>query len=182
MPLTCNNVPVAVRRATTRRAWTADRPAAKGHQRDYLPDLHAQLERQHARDGAGLRQAEILQAGGQAKTVHQAQSQHHRGEPRPVLGPATINEISAIQQVIATAVEEQSASTDEIGNRVSRAADRTTDIAQRVTAVTSTSHAATESATRTEQAASALAATAGELQTVVAEFQLAGRGRPADAR
>jgi methyl-accepting chemotaxis protein len=84
----------------------------------------------------------------------------------------TINEISDIQLVIAAAVEQQSASTAEIGGRVQRAAERTTDIAERVSVVTSTSQEATDSAARTKQAATDLAATASDLQTIVARFRL----------
>ena len=85
---------------------------------------------------------------------------------------STINEIADIQQGIAAAVEEQSASTAEIGHRVARAAGRTGDIAERVTAVTTTSQQATQSASQTQQAAQDLATTAANLRSVINQFQL----------
>jgi methyl-accepting chemotaxis protein len=69
-------------------------------------------------------------------------------------------------------VEQQSASTAEIGNRVARAAGRTGDIAERVTAVTSTSRQATQSAAQTQQAAQDLSTTAANLRSVIDQFQL----------
>jgi methyl-accepting chemotaxis protein len=85
---------------------------------------------------------------------------------------STINEVALIQQSIAAAVEEQSASTQEIGNRVAGAAGRTGDIAARVGAVTTTSQEATSAAAQTQQAAQELAATADELRSVISQFQL----------
>ena len=82
----------------------------------------------------------------------------------------TINQVAGIQHVIAAAVEEQSASTREISDRVTRVAGRTVDIAQRVAAVTSTSRRATAAAAQTQQSAIELAGTAGNLQTVVGKF------------
>ncbi|MGW4945628.1 methyl-accepting chemotaxis protein [Actinoplanes sp. NPDC004185] len=86
---------------------------------------------------------------------------------------STINEIADIQQGIAAAVEQQSASAQEIGHRVSRAAGRTGDIAERVTAVTTTSQQATLSASQTQQAAQELAVTAASLRSVIGQFKLA---------
>jgi methyl-accepting chemotaxis protein len=84
----------------------------------------------------------------------------------------TINRVAGIQHAIASAVEQQSASTNEIGVRVARAADRTIDIAQRVAAVSTTSQEATTTAGQTLEAAENLAATAASLQGVSAQFQL----------
>jgi methyl-accepting chemotaxis protein len=84
----------------------------------------------------------------------------------------TINQIADISQVIASAVEEQSASTTEIGVRVTRAADRTVDIARRVDAVADTSREASAAAGQTREAAEELAATAASLQAVIAQFRV----------
>jgi methyl-accepting chemotaxis protein len=86
----------------------------------------------------------------------------------------TIGQIADLQQIIAAAVEEQSASTREIGSRVTRAADRTTDIAERIAAVASSSHEATAAAGETERAAQNVTATATDLRSVVAAFRLDG--------
>jgi methyl-accepting chemotaxis protein len=85
----------------------------------------------------------------------------------------TVNQIAEIQQVITAAVEEQTSSTQEIGNRVTRAADRTLAIAGHVAAVTDTSRYATTAAGQTQRAAEELAETAARLQSVVTQFQLA---------
>jgi methyl-accepting chemotaxis protein len=84
-----------------------------------------------------------------------------------------INRVAKSQQMIAAAVEEQSASTHEITNRVAGAAGNATDIAERVAELTSSAKEATMTATETQQAAEDLAASAARLQAVVAEFRLA---------
>jgi methyl-accepting chemotaxis protein len=84
-----------------------------------------------------------------------------------------INQIAEGQQVIAAAVEEQSASTREITTRVAGAAGNATDIAERVADLTSSAKEATMTATDTRRAAEDLAASAARLQAVVAEFRLA---------
>jgi methyl-accepting chemotaxis protein len=85
-----------------------------------------------------------------------------------------INQIAESQQVIAAAVEEQSASTREITARVAGAAGNATDIATRVAEFTGSATQATVTAAQTQQAAEDLAATAARLQEVVAGFRLAG--------
>jgi len=85
---------------------------------------------------------------------------------------STINEIAEIQNSIAAAVEQQSASTHEISNRVAGAAGRSGDIATRVNAVSNTSREANSAASQTQQAAEELAATADDLRSVISQFQL----------
>jgi methyl-accepting chemotaxis protein len=83
-----------------------------------------------------------------------------------------IDQISDIQHIIAAAVEEQSASTAEIGSRISRTAGSAADIADRVAVVTDTLQQATRSAGETRQAAAELAGLADGLRSVVARFRL----------
>jgi methyl-accepting chemotaxis protein len=85
----------------------------------------------------------------------------------------TINQVAGNQQVIAAAVEQQSASTREINNRVAGAAGNTTDIASRVATLTQTSKQATVTAEQTQRAAEDLAATAARLRGIVDQFTLA---------
>jgi len=84
----------------------------------------------------------------------------------------TINRVQEIQQTIASAVEQQSASTQEISSSVQRIAGHTGDIATRIGSVTTASHEATAAAGQTRDAAGELAGTAGNLQAIVARFRV----------
>lgn len=84
----------------------------------------------------------------------------------------TISKIADIQLLITAAVEEQSASTQEIASRVHLAAGRTGNIADRVSAVTTASVQASTAAGQTQQAAIEMETTATSLASVVAQFRL----------
>jgi methyl-accepting chemotaxis protein len=84
----------------------------------------------------------------------------------------TINRIAEIQQVIASAVEEQSAATAEIGESVNRAVDRTAGITTRITSVADSSRESSTAAGQTREAATDLATTASSLRQVVTGFRL----------
>ena len=84
---------------------------------------------------------------------------------------AIIASINDTQTTIASAVEEQTATTNEMGRNVAEAATGSTDIARNITAV---AHAATETtsgASNTAQAASELSHMATDLQRLVGQFQ-----------
>jgi methyl-accepting chemotaxis protein len=81
-----------------------------------------------------------------------------------------INQISDIQNVIASAVEEQSVTTNEIGRNASEAARGSSEIAMNISAVAQAVQGTTASAARTRQAAQELAAMASGLQKLVGRF------------
>ncbi len=82
-----------------------------------------------------------------------------------------IDQINEIQATIASAVEEQSASTNAISRHVREAATSSTEIAQGVSQVAAASTETSQGATETRRAAEELADLAGELQRLVAGFQ-----------
>jgi methyl-accepting chemotaxis protein len=84
-----------------------------------------------------------------------------------------INQINDISNTIASAVEEQTATTNEIGRNVAEAAKGSSEIAQNITAVAHAAQNTTQGAGNVQQAAAELSRMAGELQQVVG--QKAGR-------
>ncbi|WP_040157742.1 methyl-accepting chemotaxis protein [Mobilicoccus massiliensis] len=91
---------------------------------------------------------------------------------------AAISEISSIiaqindtQATIASAVEEQTATTNEMGRNVNDAASGADRIAQSVTSVARSAGDTTSAADNTSHAAQELAQRAGELQSLVGRFQ-----------
>jgi methyl-accepting chemotaxis protein len=85
--------------------------------------------------------------------------------------------INEYQSTIASAVEEQSATTREIGRHGADAARGSAEIARNITAVAQASQHAAEGAGNTQQAAGELARMAAGLQRLVEEFQGCRRGR-----
>jgi len=81
---------------------------------------------------------------------------------------AKINDISS---TIASAVEEQTATTNEIGRNVSEVAKSSADIAQNITSVATTAQSTTEGAGNTQQAAGELSRMASEMQQLVGKFR-----------
>jgi|RhiMetdeSRZDD1v2_1073273.scaffolds.fasta_scaffold09866_11 methyl-accepting chemotaxis protein len=99
---------------------------------------------------------------------------------------AVINQINSISSVIASAVEEQSATTNEIGRNVAEAARCAANITQNVTGVAEAAKSTASGATDTQTAAGELALMAAELQNLVAQFKYGGderqpsiKGKPA---
>jgi methyl-accepting chemotaxis protein len=84
---------------------------------------------------------------------------------------AIINQINDIQNTIASAVEEQTATTNEIGRNVAEAAKGSTEIAQNITGVAQAAASTTAGANDTQKAAGELARMAAELQRVVGQFR-----------
>ena len=84
-----------------------------------------------------------------------------------------INQINDISNTIASAVEEQTATTNEIGRNVSEAAKGSAEIAQNISGVALAARSTTDGALETGTSAQALARMAAELQTLVGRFTVA---------
>jgi methyl-accepting chemotaxis protein len=82
-----------------------------------------------------------------------------------------INQINDIQNTIASAVEEQTATTGEIGRNVSEAAIGSSAIAQNITGVAQAARSTTEGASNTKSSADELSKIAMSLQQLVAQFK-----------
>lgn len=83
---------------------------------------------------------------------------------------AIINQVNDISGTIATAVEEQTATTNEIGRNVTDAARGTSEIAQSVSRVAYATEQASGGAVSTQNAAQALSSMASQLQLLVSRF------------
>jgi methyl-accepting chemotaxis protein len=81
-----------------------------------------------------------------------------------------INKINDISSLIASAVEEQAATTGEMGRSVANAAANSSEIASNINSVSVTAQSTTAGASNTELAAAELAKIASELQNLVARF------------
>jgi methyl-accepting chemotaxis protein len=82
-----------------------------------------------------------------------------------------VNQINDIQTTIASAVEEQTATTSEISRNVAESAKGATDIAKNIGIVAQNALNTTSGATNTSQAAEELARMAIDLQKIVGKFQ-----------
>jgi methyl-accepting chemotaxis protein len=92
---------------------------------------------------------------------------------------AIIKEINDIQTVIAGAVEEQAATTNEISNNTHQAARASSEIARNITSVADAAKGTTAGATQTAAAAAELARLASDLRRVVDLFKLDAPGSKA---
>jgi methyl-accepting chemotaxis protein len=82
-----------------------------------------------------------------------------------------IETINEIQTTIASAVEQQSATTAEMGRNVTQVATGANEIVDGVAAVSRSAEQTTTSAVTTEQAAHQLAQTATDLRAIIAQFR-----------
>ena len=80
-----------------------------------------------------------------------------------------IARVNAISSTIASAVEEQAATTNEISRNVAEAAQGSSSIAQNITSVAKAAQSTTEGASSTQQAAADLSRMASELQKIVSQ-------------
>jgi methyl-accepting chemotaxis protein len=85
---------------------------------------------------------------------------------------AIINQINDISNTIASAVEEQTATTNEIGRNVNEAAKGTGEIARNITGVATAAESTTSGASDTQKAAIELSRMANELQSLVGRFRI----------
>lgn len=86
-----------------------------------------------------------------------------------------INQINDIQNTIASAVEEQTATTGEISRNVTEAAKGSNEIAQNITGVAQAARSTTEGASDTKRAADELSKIAADLQRLVGQFRCKGK-------
>ncbi|MBC7975994.1 MAG: methyl-accepting chemotaxis protein [Myxococcales bacterium] len=94
-----------------------------------------------------------------------------------------IAQINDISSTIASAVEEQSATTNEMGRNVSESAQGSSEIARNVTTVAQVAQNTADGANQTMKAATDLARMAAELKQLVAKFSFDGSaGRTAITR
>jgi methyl-accepting chemotaxis protein len=82
-----------------------------------------------------------------------------------------ISEIHDIQTTIASAVEEQTATTNEISRNIADVAKRNHEVARNVTGVSEATKGTTEGAEYTNKAAGELAALAATLKSLVSQFE-----------
>ncbi len=82
-----------------------------------------------------------------------------------------INQINEISTSIACAVEEQTATANEMGRNVSEASKGSSEISENITAVATAAQNTTQGASNTQQAASEIARMAAELQQLVSDFK-----------
>jgi methyl-accepting chemotaxis protein len=87
-----------------------------------------------------------------------------------------INQISDFQTTIASAVEEQTATTNEISRNVAEAASGSGEIARNITQVAQGTQSTLSGVTEAQSAADELARMAAELQTLVEGFKVAEAG------
>ncbi|MEU7905644.1 methyl-accepting chemotaxis protein [Actinoplanes sp. NPDC049118] len=83
-----------------------------------------------------------------------------------------IERISGYQTLIAASVEEQTATTGEMGRNVTEAADSSRDIATTIAAVAQAAEITTAGVSHSQQSAADLARMGGELRAIVGRFQL----------
>jgi methyl-accepting chemotaxis protein len=83
-----------------------------------------------------------------------------------------INQINDISSSIATAVEEQNATTNEMSRNVSEAAHGGGEITSNISGVAAAAQDTTRGATNTQEAAEKLVATSAQLRRVVEQFTL----------
>ena len=83
-----------------------------------------------------------------------------------------IGQISSISSDIASAVDAQTATTNEIGRNVEKAAVRASEIAGNISRVAEAARNTASGASNTQKASSALSVTASRLETLVGRFKL----------
>jgi methyl-accepting chemotaxis protein len=93
-----------------------------------------------------------------------------------------INQISDISNTIASAVEEQSVTTNEIGRNVAEAAKGVSEISQNVAGVSEAAKSTSSGASDTQTAAQELAQMAAELQNLVGQFKYNAQSAGSDKR
>jgi methyl-accepting chemotaxis protein len=89
---------------------------------------------------------------------------------------AVINQISDISSTIATAVEEQSATTNEMSRNVTEAAKGSTEITQNIAGVSQAAQGTSSSAHESMKAAQQLAQMSTQLRGLVEQFRVSGDG------
>ncbi len=93
-----------------------------------------------------------------------------------------IHQINDIQNTIASAVEEQSATTNEISRNLAEAAKGAVDITKNITGVAEAARSTTAGAVDTQKSAQSLERMAAELQELVSQFKYDDQRTPGSAK
>ncbi len=88
-----------------------------------------------------------------------------------------IDQINDIQNTVASAIEQQSATTSEIGRNLSDAAKGSADITQNITGVAQAARVTTDAAGQTQESATSLEKMAAQLKDLVSQFKYEDRGK-----
>jgi methyl-accepting chemotaxis protein len=83
-----------------------------------------------------------------------------------------INQINGISSTIASAVEEQTATTNEISRNITEASKGTSEIAENISSVATAARSTSEGATSSLKATSELTRMAAELQGLISQFKI----------
>ena len=168
-----------------------DRQGHQGHHLHRAADQPAGAQRHHrgrprrrGRQGLRRRRQRGQGAGQGDRQGHRGHQPEDRGHPgrHQERGEAIaqiisiINQINDISNTIASAVEEQTATTNEISRNVAEAAKGSTQIAQNITSVATAAKSTTYGANNTQKASVELSRMAAELQRLVARFKFEGSG------
>ncbi len=94
---------------------------------------------------------------------------------------AVINQINDIQNTIASAVEEQTATTNEISRNLAEAAKGGMDITRNISGVAEAARSTTNGAGETQKSAKGLEHMAAELQELVSQFKYEGEAKTRSA-
>jgi methyl-accepting chemotaxis protein len=84
---------------------------------------------------------------------------------------SVINQINDISNTIASAVEEQTATTNEMGRNIAEASKGSAEIAQNITGVATAAQSTSSGATQTQSASTELSRMASDLQKLVGQFK-----------
>jgi methyl-accepting chemotaxis protein len=92
-----------------------------------------------------------------------------------------INQVNDISGVIATAVEEQNATTNEMSRNVTEAANGSSEISSNISGVAEAAHGTTADAAETQKASQQLVELSAELRDLVGKFKINAAGAGPDA-
>ena len=181
-----------------RRQQCRDRQGDQGHYLHRRADQPAGPQRHHRsrprrRGGQGLCASWPMKSRSWPRRPPRPRKRSARRLPpfRPVHRGAVeaIAQIGSIiirsttyQSTIASAVEEQTATTNEISRNLSEAAKASADIAQNITGVAQAAQSTSGGATDSQRAAAELARMATELQRLVAQFRYERESNPGSAK
>jgi methyl-accepting chemotaxis protein len=95
---------------------------------------------------------------------------------------SVITKISDVQHTVASAVEEQTSTTNEMGRNIAEAAKGSADIAQNITNVAKAARDTSSGATNTQELAAHLAKMSADLQRLVSQFKVTEAEPPRDRK
>ena len=99
-------------------------------------------------------------------------------QPHTRVNRTIINQVNEISGTIATAVEEQSATTNEMMRNVADAAKASTEITQNIAGVAEAAQGTSTGAQESQKAANHLAEMAAQLHQLVEQFQISQQAQP----